>query len=37
MGIMRRALDVEQYPQANKSREREAEIADQDVLARGVK
>ena len=38
MGIMRRARDVDQYPQAQPdgNREREAENTDQDAAARGV-
>ena len=39
MGIMRRARDVDQYPQAQPdgNRGREEEDEDQDVTARGVK
>ena len=39
MAILRRARDVDQYPQAQPdgNRGREAENADQDVAARGVK
>ena len=39
MAIMRKAQDVDQYPQAQLDRNsgREAENADQDAVARGVK
>ena len=39
LGIMRRARDVDQYPQAQpeENREREEENADQSAAASGVK